>query len=902
VPEDGSVNAQDKAETFCSKLTARLTAKPYDLTSWAKDEVEALLRPDKKDPPPPQRVVIQNPDLRIGGYLDLDPGVFIMDSELGTLGLVYRLEGHFEKRAHSVIDQATYLKHLLLMDAGVDARPQRRAYTVECVLSVGSQEDLHKLKDVFRTTARETAFWHAIGANVLLAAGGEDVGEAAMSRAFSWLLANTKQWLADFPTTSPGSVLRSITLSDYRLPGERSVSLEPKTSVHLVHGQNGVGKSSTTEALELSVTGSVARLGSTPSVNYAAVIRNRHADATTKARIALDFNPPRTWSAEVEPSGVLSPLDRNISRWRFILDLDTMDKLARGGGELRAEIFYRFFPEDAGIQAALDKTRENLDRIVRALPPEIQTVISAATPEQRPTIVQSRFGWLDQTRPPSREECKDCEPLGRDALDTLRVFVPEVGKYLDTPQFRDLPHFEAVFKDFNEALERVRARAGVLAEAIQTAQQCLLEERIKNWSPGAETVSPGNWNKLVESFAERIVFADLVEKHWQISNVLSDPATRISKPALEVADVGLFALNEQELASTLPALDRLKRDYAAERDELRSQAIRFSDGPADRSEKPSEHPHLTERQIRGLDLAGETLIPPGVDSDASSRREPLGSTLHGAFTNPKQSGAFAGVTIGSPGWTDQLAAKLEAVAKALAPMVSEGDRIETRSQTTAPYIGPALRKDTLKTALDAAKTVAEAVQNAKKAFLTELRNQQFNRALNELLALFTPARWAYEDLDVKLGIAAGKENLELGISGAKDAHAELVLNTAELNVFTVALYFLAATRVPNPLGMLVFDDPLQNMDELTVTTLARGLAKLVLRLPQIQLLFLFHGEDDLERFRQEVPAAVYLLPWLAPSGVGEKGPTPIKAEPLKNTFDSELQDLGRIIKRRLVVG
>jgi hypothetical protein len=268
-----------------------------------------------------------------------------------------------------------------------------------------------------------------------------------------------------------------------------------------------------------------------------------------------------------------------------------------------------------------------------------------------------------------------------------------------------------------------------------------------------------------------------------------------------------------------------------------------------------------------------------------------------AFIQDKPS-TFAEVVIGSTGWAEALSAKLEKVAKALATMVNEGDQIETRSQNTASYVGPLQRKDTLKAALDASKAVKEAAKKTQTAFLNELRNKSFNDALNELMALFTPARWAYDDIEIKRSSARGKENLELGISGAKDSQADLLLNTAELNVFTVALYLLAATRVANPLGILIFDDPLQNMDELTVTTLARGLAKVLpLFPPKWQLVFLFHGEDDLERFRQEVPAAVYLLPWLAPSAALGDDP-PVSAEPLKSTFGSELQSLSPIVKAR----
>jgi hypothetical protein len=33
-----------------------------------------------------------------------------------------------------------------------------------------------------------------------------------------------------------------------------------------------------------------------------------------------------------------------------------------------------------------------------------------------------------------------------------------------------------------------------------------------------------------------------------------------------------------------------------------------------------------------------------------------------------------------------------------------------------------------------------------------------------------------------------------------------------------------------------------------------------------QLMLMFHGEEDLETFRREVPASVYYLPWLGPIG------------------------------------
>jgi hypothetical protein len=215
---------------------------------------------------------------------------------------------------------------------------------------------------------------------------------------------------------------------------------------------------------------------------------------------------------------------------------------------------------------------------------------------------------------------------------------------------------------------------------------------------------------------------------------------------------------------------------------------------------------------------------------------------------------FGGVTIGgSDTWAFQLDAKLTAIQAALTHFRDESDPSETIGAPRRPtYIGPVQRRENLRAALQASSQVKDAAERVKSIFLTELQNDRFNAALNELMALFTPARWAYDDVAVTRGVAAGKDTLELKISGSPDTTADLLLNTAELNVFTLAMYLLAEVRTANPLGILLFDDPLQNMDELTVTTVARGLAKVVNVFPQAwQLVFLFHGADDLERFRQE---------------------------------------------------
>ncbi len=176
-------------------------------------------------------------------------------------------------------------------------------------------------------------------------------------------------------------------------------------------------------------------------------------------------------------------------------------------------------------------------------------------------------------------------------------------------------------------------------------------------------------------------------------------------------------------------------------------------------------------------------------------------------------------------------------------------------------------------------------------------------ALNELMALFTPARWAYEDVLLRYEQDGEVSRLQFETGDVREAapgeraRADLRLNTAQLNAFTLALFLLCAPRVANPIGLLVLDDPLQNMDELTVTTLARGLAKLLRVLPDHwSLMMLFHGEGDLARFHDEVECGVYFLPWLSPTIRGRAITVECRSE--DSRLGLEIQDVEELLAPR----
>jgi hypothetical protein len=231
--------------------------------------------------------------------------------------------------------------------------------------------------------------------------------------------------------------------------------------------------------------------------------------------------------------------------------------------------------------------------------------------------------------------------------------------------------------------------------------------------------------------------------------------------------------------------------------------------------------------------------------------------------------AYGPITIGVEGWASPVLAEIDKMISACQTVLTSED---------APPNWPGRVPLTeYETACKQQEAVLAAGAELNARFLDRLReggaSGEFDgsliAAINELMALFTPARWAYRDLRLPTRMVDSGPGVAMEVGEGKRAvPAELHFNTAELNLFTVALFLLCAGRVPKPLGLLILDDPLQNMDELTSTALARGLAK-VLRVWQRlgraeELLLLFHGYEDLTRFETELVGATYRLPWLSP--------------------------------------
>lgn len=787
-------------------ITALDEALVNTLSLQRRDDIKDFFAPDRG---PPR--FLREHALRMARHFDLAPAFLVLDPTLGSLGIVeVALPSNPQKLAAEAvvqrhIDTATYARHLLLRDKDLK---DRKALSVELVLltaneTAAEQKFYGQIGNALRKTLRDSDSLYHIGVGILRYQKGVQPYADRLRRAFPWLLKATRQWLesadakapevaevlpqaanaAAAVSTQPSATaaprqLRSVSLTNYRLPGTRTLELAD-TSVHLIHGPNGSGKSSIVEAFELVSTGKVDRLEQAQVKTYDAVIRNHEINqaATIKIQWKDNAGPPEPLSPRtVMPDGLPDPIAPGIEASSFRLDQPLMSKLIGQYPHARAEEFMRvFFPE----------AKESLVEYRR----------TARTREE--------------SRPP---------------LASLRKKLSD-------------------------------ARAA-------------LEEH-SNWT---RTASPSgakiqDYPDLLNCWLERTALLDLLQKHRAVRETIQGAEHAHWRPhELTVTD-WLAALGP---VADLEILARYEKSVRAEINELQAALDEFKASKAPQG-TASAAAKVTAEQAKALNEASKWLFAEDVHKSFGLFGDKVVRVVNGG-----DAPTYGTVIIGATEWCVPVIAQIDALIDAC-------KKVETDNKAPAwPGQNP---PSEYTNALEAQSAALVAGRQISERFIDRLRprrgKSEFDgsliAAVNELMALFTPARWSYEDIDLPTTSGDGKVGLNLTLgTGEQPMRAELHLNTAELNLFTVALFMLCATRVRKPLNLLLFDDPLQNMDELTSTSLARGLTKVVRLWAELgrteRLLLLFHGNEDIERFSKEIAAAVYRLPWLSPSAHSKTDP------------------------------
>ena len=433
------------------------------------------------------------------------------------------------------------------------------------------------------------------------------------------------------------------------------------------------------------------------------------------------------------------------------------------------------------------------------------------------------------------------------------------------------------------AHQKAMSKIDALVERLEAAKRSLLDlkdYRTSGAAPGAEPLPT-----VLNQWLEQITLLDLLQRQ------------RVVRATIEAAQRAGWSPTDERAAAVVKSLagesdvtriQELEFQAKSAVDWLQSQLASFT-----ASEMAPASPAFTVSRttVDVLNAVGRYLFT----TDVIESLGMLGDKV-AAVINAGDAPTYGTVVIGVAKWT-------ETIVKDIDLMIEACKTMNVHDDTPPAWPGKSLCIE-----YDEARRTHAARLGVggelSKNFIDKLRPDngvtgEFDgsliAAVNEVMALMTPARWAYHDILLPSNLVGGSVGVGMHLdtetatrSGGTPAgpiRAELHLNTAELNLFTVALFMLCVGRVRKPLNLLVFDDPLQNMDELTSTALARGLAKIIRLWADLgrkeELLILFHGYNELERFSAEIAAADYRLPWLSPSST----PLKVTVEPRETGGD-----------------
>jgi energy-coupling factor transporter ATP-binding protein EcfA2 len=857
--------------------------------------------------------------IRLAGCHDISPALTLYDPRLGTLGFVECISAATadpEGQAWGAIERATAVRQILLEDA---LRRQRAArpgtprilpLQVELVLLVAGAAT--PIRRSLTQVARETGYLRLIGLGVLEVPDEGDIGADALRRAFSWLLIGTRAWFESsaFPNTQ-NAALRArpgfeLELDNYRTAGKRHFSCRSGAWLTLVHGHNGSGKSTLAEALELSLTGRIQRIDDAGQADYFRVVRHQRAGTTAAELAALSgckvaLSRDGVLHASVQLSANAEPLHlpaaaSGVHASSFRLDQAFMDKLVRTNAAGRAAIFLSAFaPDDRAAIASLQQARADVRKAWEALPLHVReraarqmgtlstgaagsgaaalgadpgdkasnlSASSVPTPNESAILdyAARELGPLDaaSTRPLTSAALEALLPVDAKALQAMSALHPPIGDALGallellqppvaSPPGTSADGVSTLIASLQSGLTSLSSALPMHMANLSTALGVFQEFRSWDAASVPEPRASGDFEQALNRWLELRALADLTVRYAGIERSVA-AARRAGWPADEEG-AALAALVPTQFSTELVArCERLEKAVSGARDEVAA-----STRPADNARSqaaPSARRWLSPAEIEALNHVGP-LLPSTRDSEA------FGLRVSRALADSSQVTLAEGV-LGKSGGLDVAIEQ----ASDLLRVCESYHKVSVADSFSG--ISPLQRARTL---LEAANVLRQRNRELEASFFLRLAQGdrrelgQLLAAFNELLALLTPARWEYRDVQLHPDLEGGAPVLTFQTSDG--AAADLLFNTAGLNAAALTLFLLLAPRVPSELRLLVLDDPLQNMDELTVTTVGRTLAKLrSIYPPGWALLTFLHGAENVQRIADEAPCDVCELPWL----------------------------------------
>lgn len=864
--------------------------------------------------------------LLVNGHFDLSASALVKDRKLGTLGLLQvvpsksEMQGSITAWCRERVDEAVHLRHLLLTATrNAQVAPRPLAYTVELVFCMPAEPDWidGEVGTALRELYREGSLLHAVGINLW------QVESQPVSRGLPWLLTATRAalhnvWKRRSPNSSEPLALDRLQLTNFRVAGQRRIDFGSGSRVHVVHGPNGSGKSSIVEALELLCTGRIARLesgGEKP--DYARILRNRYAPSGDAQIIAIGGNG-KSEERSVTSDGISRPLGDSLNGDAIRLNQELADRLSASSSGLRAETFLRaFFSEQLGDLTNLRDAHMAFEAAWARMPAWAKAEAmdeEASPPNERgvpapdPRTVLRRLAWqkgptIDWEHAKSiilRAWLLTDLPSRRSASSVVQS-LSETGSYSWPETLRRIA-------ELDDAMTPVRTEASALVKLLPPAMLVLDALRSHVARDPKERVAesiPRLFDQWLQAIAESDVATRLRDATATIRSLdASGKRTLVSGQLEEMLRSLTRDCDEHTWQTSTECATFLRAHAESLASQLAGSSVRQTAGErtsAPVTSLPRAHDFAALDRIAWHGLLGDELMhcqPPLGEAARRTIEQGLPLEVLRADGLRHDTGL---------GWIDKSISTLHAEQGALEQI------LETEHVGSLPDGFERLAE--LRAAAQKIDDTDATTEQTLVDMLTKKENEggHLLAALNEVKAMLTPAPWAYRPLyaDVRLKQEQRFDLVEDDPANGQDTTPPVPitqrLNTAELNILALSFFLICARRVDNPLRLIVLDDPLQNMDEMTVTTVARAIGRLV-RLWDVvdpppvpgepandrwRILLLLHGQDDVERIRTELPCIFHQLPWLG--SVREKDLSPMQPTRDGSLLSETLQHLDTMI-------
>ena len=821
----------------------------------------------------------------IAEQVEIEAEALVIDGELGSLGIVQQLPGS-EKEIEDLVDDMLRIAQALESRVVRNDGLETETLCVDLVVrDNGKKKTDPALISALRNLVEETLTMSGISLNIWRPENGKWMDPAAIRRAFPWVLSHTRTWYQTRGKPVGGERLERILLENFRLPGKQELALAPGLDLHVVHGFNGSGKTSLSEALEYGVTGKVARLEEEKDeVDYRKVLANKDAARNARKRVGLQLRNSGEVSGKIEKNGAEPLFEEELAANAFRFDQGLSDSLSKGSPEERARIFLEaFFPEEREKLLLQRDARKNVEAELIHVGDEDWPSLSPDDFEKRLKKAKVKLKWVTAGEVKLADLAQQL-PVSLDVLKRLRKE--------QLPSWKSPVSASALEPALKELDDAVREISGIVSDQRDLLGKVVpVMERLQKWVvKGKEPASHEDYPALINRFLEAETMTNLYEDWARITRVLEGAHEADWTPHPDLEEAAEY-IKKARRGVKAARVENIRDSVRALRDKLQERATAIDPNAAAELGKTERVP-FSEADVRAMNRAGD-LLRPDIDFGAG-----FGELIQEAMVKQETrqvdgDGERKPIVIGKSGWVNDLLRDARQLRENLAGVDAE------KLKSWQPIAG---RLSHFQLLLERIEIYESSRSDTAREFLKHIADKgELAQALNEIMALCMPSSFAYKDIMPQFDRVG--ESFDIT---TEDIRAALHFNTAELNLLALSMFLLCAPlRRENPIRTIVLDDPLQNMDEMTVCTLARGLRRLLRlwknqdALKDWQLLVLLHSETQAERLESEIVCGSYRMPWLSGMATASKDVRKIEEE---SKFEGkvEVQKLPGLVVRTAV--